>query len=146
MTQHIEGHIVIRRPVDEVFDFVADERNEPRFNPRMLRVELLTPGPIGVGTRFAAEVSTGRRTAPMTIECTAHDRPTRLGSLTHMPTMDIDGALTFRPVAEGTRMEWSWDVEPRGALRFAGPLIGWIGRRQEQGIWTNLKRLLEEAS
>jgi len=36
---HIEGEIVIKRPVDEVFDFVADERNEPRYNPRMLRAE-----------------------------------------------------------------------------------------------------------
>jgi hypothetical protein len=26
----IEGEIVIDRPVDEVFDFVADARNEPR--------------------------------------------------------------------------------------------------------------------
>jgi hypothetical protein len=28
----IEGAIVIRRPIEEVFDFVADERNEPRCN------------------------------------------------------------------------------------------------------------------
>jgi len=27
----IQGEIVINRPVDEVFDFVADERNEPRY-------------------------------------------------------------------------------------------------------------------
>ena len=32
----VEGEIVINRPVEEVFDFVADERNEPRYNPRML--------------------------------------------------------------------------------------------------------------
>lgn len=28
---HIESEIVINRPVDVMFDFVADERNEPRF-------------------------------------------------------------------------------------------------------------------
>ena len=33
----IEGEIVITRPVEEVFDFVADERNEPRYNPHMRR-------------------------------------------------------------------------------------------------------------
>lgn len=38
----VEGEIVIRRPVDEVFDFVADERNEPRYNPKMRGVELVT--------------------------------------------------------------------------------------------------------
>jgi len=26
---HIRGEVLSRRPVEEVFDFVADERNEP---------------------------------------------------------------------------------------------------------------------
>ena len=57
----IEGEIVIDRPVEEVFDFVADERNEPRFNPQMRRAEKISDGPIGRGTRFRAEmVSMGR--------------------------------------------------------------------------------------
>ena len=30
---HIAGEIVINRPIDAVFDFVADERNEARYNP-----------------------------------------------------------------------------------------------------------------
>jgi hypothetical protein len=53
---HIEGEIVINRPVEEVFDFVADERNEPRYNTQMRRAEQLTEGPIGVGSRFRAEM------------------------------------------------------------------------------------------
>jgi hypothetical protein len=32
---HIEGEIIIDRPVEAVFDFVSDERNEPRFNRQM---------------------------------------------------------------------------------------------------------------
>jgi hypothetical protein len=41
---HIEGEIVIDRPVGEVFDFVADECNEPRFNPQMRRAEKISFG------------------------------------------------------------------------------------------------------
>jgi hypothetical protein len=52
----VEGEIIIHRPVEEVFDFVADERNEPRYNPRMLDVQLICDAPIGVGTRFRAEL------------------------------------------------------------------------------------------
>ena len=40
----INGELVINRPVEEVFDFVADERNEPRYNPRIRRAEKLSPG------------------------------------------------------------------------------------------------------
>jgi hypothetical protein len=139
----IEGDIVIGRPVEEVFDFVADERNEPRYNPRMLRAEKLSAGPIGAGTRFRAEMSVRRRTVEMTTEYTDHERPRRLASTTHLSTMEIRGSLTFEPVPEGTRMRWQWNLEPRGLLKVLGPLIVRVGRRQEQAIWSGLKRLLE---
>ena len=48
----VQGETIINRPVEEVLDFVADERNEPRYNPRMLDAEQVSEGPIGVGTRF----------------------------------------------------------------------------------------------
>ena len=41
-------------------------------------------------------------------------------------------------------MRWSWEVEPRGILKLLTPLVGFMGRRQEQIIWTSLKRYLEE--
>jgi hypothetical protein len=71
---HIEGEILFGRPVEEVFDFVADERNEPRFNSRMARAELLSAGPIGVGSRFFAESRMMGRTVEITVEYTVFDR------------------------------------------------------------------------
>jgi len=97
----VEGSIVIDRPVDEVFDFVADERNEPQYNAQMGRVELITDGPIGLGTRFHAEMTGGGRPVEMVIEFTGYDRPRRLSSSTHMSSMDLHGALTFEPVPSG---------------------------------------------
>jgi hypothetical protein len=140
---HVEGEVLIDRPVEEVFDFVADERNEPRFNPRMLRAEKITPGPIASGTRFRAVVRTFGRPAEMTTEFTACERPRRLALLTHLSKMDIDGALTFESVDRGTRMCWSWELMPTGPLKLASPLVARIGRRQEQAIWSNLKEVLE---
>jgi hypothetical protein len=140
---HIEGKIIVGRPVDAVFDFVADERNEPRFNPRLLRVEQISAGPIGVGTRFRAETGRMGRTAEMVIEWTAYERPRLLSSWTHMSAMDIRGTLTFEPAPEGTLMRWLWEVEPRGVFKLMGPLIARMGQRQEETIWASLKRYLE---
>ncbi len=142
-TAPIEGEIVIRRPVEEVFDVVADERNEPRYNPRLLWVEKISSGPIGRGTRFRAATKTMGRPVEMTIEFTEYERPRRLGSSTHLPTMEIQGTLTFDPVPEGTRMRWSWELQPQGVLRPLAPLITHMGRRQEEAIWAGLKRFLE---
>lgn len=139
----IAGEIVINRPVDEVFDFVADERNEPRYNPRLLYAEQTSAGPIGVGTRFEAETRTLGRTVPMVIELTTYERPRRLASSTHLSMMDIQGTLTFDPVPAGTRMRWSWQLAPHGALKLVTPLVAYMGRRQEESIWSSLKRFLE---
>ena len=65
MTERIRGEITIKRPADAVFDFCADERNEPRYNPRMTHVEMTSSGPIGLGSQFRAETSTMGRTTAM---------------------------------------------------------------------------------
>ena len=91
-----------------MFDFVADERNEPRYNRRMVRAEKTSPGAIELGARFRAELETAGRTMPMTIEFTGYDRPRRLASTTRSAMMTTEGALSFTPVADGTLMQWSW--------------------------------------
>jgi hypothetical protein len=139
----IEGEIMINRPVEEVFDFVADVRNEPRYNPRMVRAEMLTPEPVGLGSRFRAEMRTRPRPVVMSVEFTGYDWPRRLASTSRLSTMEVRGGLTFDPVPGGTRMRWSWDVAPRGLLKLMSPLVVPVGARQERAIWTGLKRLLE---
>jgi len=139
----IEGEILINRSVDEVFDFVADERNEPRYNPRLLRAEQTSPGPIGIGTQFRAETKAIGGAVPMTIEFTGFERPRRIALATRLSTMDIRGALTFDPISGRTRMRWSWVLEPRGLFKLMTPMLASIGRRQEQIVWDNLKRVME---
>jgi len=97
----VEGEITISRPVEDVFDFVADERNEPRYNPRMVRAEQISEGPIGLGTRFRAELKAAGRTMPMIVEFTRFERPRLLGSMTRSSMMETEGALIFDAVAGG---------------------------------------------
>jgi hypothetical protein len=64
----VAGEITISRPVEEVFDFVADERNEPRYNARMVRAEQIAQGPIGKGTRFRTELRTMGRVMTIVVQ------------------------------------------------------------------------------
>jgi carbon monoxide dehydrogenase subunit G len=137
----VEGEILIYRPHEEVFDFVADSRNEPLFNPAMSGVELLTPLPIGAGTRF--RVRMGRAGTQMLVELTEFDRPYRLGSRTTSSMMQTSGTLTFAADSDCTVMSWDWQVRPKGWMRMLGPLIGPLGGRMERRIWTSMKRYLE---
>jgi hypothetical protein len=139
----ISGDILIKRQVEQVFDYVADQRNEPVYNPRMLHSEKITDGPVGVGTRFRVTAQSGWREIEMLIEVTEFQRPGRFGSRTTMSAADIDGGLTFEPVNGATRMNWARDLRPKGSLRLLAPLVTRLRRRQEQTIWTGLKDQLE---
>lgn len=110
----------------------------------MTDVELLTTGPIGLGTRFRARM--GRAGMEMVVQLTEYDRPRRLGSRTTSSMMETSGALTFTPEAGGTMMSWDWNVRPTGWFRFLGPLVGLLGGRMERRIWTGLKHHLESGA
>jgi hypothetical protein len=124
---HMEGEIIINRPADVIFDFVADARNEPRYNPRILCAEKTSKGPIGLDTRFRSETSSMGRTTQWTIEITKYERPRLLALLIHSSSADIQGIQTFDPLDSGTRMRWLWELKPHGVFRLMTPLIGRMG-------------------
>lgn len=70
--------MTIDAPVGEVFDMVADERNEPRYNPRIVRAEKVSDGPVGMGARFVAEPKGMGAKGEMTLAVLEYDRPHRL--------------------------------------------------------------------
>ncbi len=160
----ISGEIVINRPIDAVFDFVADERNEALYNPELLHSDKLTDGPVGEGTRFyathtsprfhaihhAPHLSTSlkslRRPVVMVVDITAFDRPYRMASKTTMSWSEVEGELAFEPVGAATRVRWTWDVHPRSLANLSTPVLGLFGRRSERACWRSLKRRLESTA
>ncbi len=137
----IHGEITIDRRVEQVFDFVSDECNEPRYNPQMLSVERVSPGPIGSGTQFRVRMKSG---TAFLLEFTTFERPVRLGSHSSFSGITIDGQLTFEARGDATLMYWDWSLTPSGVLKIVTPFIVWMGRRQETRIWSDLKRCLED--
>jgi uncharacterized protein YndB with AHSA1/START domain len=140
---HIAGRLTIAAPIETVFDAVVDTRNEPSYNPTMRSVELLTPEPIGRGTRFRALM--GDKDLEMLVEVTEFDRPHRYGADTSSSILETTGTITFTAEGDSTVMAWDWQVQPKGWLRILTALFGPLGGRMERKIWTGLKRQLESA-
>ncbi|HEX2417640.1 MAG TPA: SRPBCC family protein [Micromonosporaceae bacterium] len=140
---HIAGEVTITAPVDEVFDIVADERNEPRYNPRIVRAEKVNEGPVGTGTRFVAEPKNMGANGEMTLEILEYDRPHRLHSVVNSSYMHVDGTLTFDGVEGGTRLRWDWDMTLVGRMRVLSPVLALIGPGWERRNWIGLKKYME---
>jgi uncharacterized protein YndB with AHSA1/START domain len=56
MAGQFEATIEIDRPVAEVFAFLADGENDPKFSPRVQRIAKTPTGRTAVGTVFASTV------------------------------------------------------------------------------------------
>ena len=141
----ITGQVTIGAPVDEVFDVVADERNEPRYNPRIVRAEKLSEGPVGAGARFVAEPKGVGSRGEMTLTILEYDRPRHLHNVVESSYMRVDGTLTFEDVEGGTRLRWDWDMGLVGRMRMLSPVLALIGPRWERRNWVGLKEYMESA-
>ena len=140
---HIRGDVTIQAPVEEVFDLVADERNEPAYNPRIVRAEKIGDGPVGPGSRFVARPRGTGGGGAMTVDVLEYDRPHRLHNEVRSAYMHVDGEVVFEPVAGGTRLRWDWDMRLVGWMRPLSPVLAVVGPRWERRNWVGLKHHLE---
>jgi hypothetical protein len=138
----VEAAADIKRPREDVFDYCSDHGNEPQWNPMMKRIEKLTGGPVGAGTRYAAEFVQG---PPMVIECTRYERPATWSLTGSSPALKAAFGGRVLPAPGGARLVMRMEIELRGLLKLAAPLL----RRHEQPMFerdlNNIKARLEAA-
>jgi carbon monoxide dehydrogenase subunit G len=140
----VERTITIRRGIEEVWAFVADPVNDPRWCPKVDSVEQLE----GEGPRAGARYLVAHRPVPLRgpaelrVVLEEFDPPRRL----RMREEDEDGIFTVEyelaAIAEGTRIrqidEIEWKI-PRPARA-----LGWLSvKRDLKRQFRSLKRLLE---
>jgi hypothetical protein len=78
MAGRFEATVVVDRPIEEVFDFLADGENDPKLSPRVLEISKTTDGPPGVGTIYASAVKDAGVKTKREFEITGFERPTRI--------------------------------------------------------------------
>jgi hypothetical protein len=135
----IENKVEIARPIEEVFDFVSDMRNELKWNPDVESMEKITEGPVGLGTRFNAKWHTSPQ---LMTERTNFHRPTSFSYHNGGP-IEVDLTITLNSTPEGTLLTSCFDARPHGFFRLIFPIFLIILRRQEKANMVNVKRVLE---
>jgi hypothetical protein len=80
MAHGFSGSVVIDRPIDEVFAFLADGTNDPKFSPRVQEMRKAADGPVAVGTVFESKVKDAGMTTSRKFELTAVEAPTKSSS------------------------------------------------------------------
>jgi uncharacterized protein YndB with AHSA1/START domain len=119
----IRSMIVIDAPIERVWAVVADIENQPRWMLEMKAVRLITPPPIGVGTRGEATVRVLGVTVTDPVTVTEFDPPTRF-AVRHEGSFTGSGVITLEPGADGTTTIVRWDETLIGpAFPYVGSLV-----------------------
>ncbi|MDQ2748893.1 MAG: SRPBCC family protein [Actinomycetota bacterium] len=101
MPGQFSGSAVINRPIAEVFAFLAEGTNDPKFSPRVLEIRKEPDGPSRLGTVFISKVKDAGMKTDRRFELTGFQAPTTI-------------RWTERSKNAVTVTEGGYDLEPVG--------------------------------
>ena len=135
---HAEGSITIERPVNTVFDFIADGMNNPHWRPSVTDIQRAPGKPAtfkqglkGPGGRIDGdyEITESKLNELITFQVIAGPaRPT--------------GTYKFEATGNSTYLTFTLHYEPKGLAKLMEPMIS-ASMRSEIGMLSNLKAYLE---
>jgi uncharacterized protein YndB with AHSA1/START domain len=136
----LDNGVDIARPTEEVFDYLSDLRNEREWNPKMKSVELLTEGPIRVGSRYQARWAGSPNNM---VEYLRFDRPHEWASTGTSTQMTINFRARVSPRAAGSHLAVRMELVPHGVNRLLLPILRRLMQRQELDNMRYIKNALE---
>ena len=128
----------VRRPIDEVFAYLADFSNTEKWDPGVVSAKRHGDGPVAMGTRFKVVSKFLGQELPLDYQIVQYDPPSRVVLEAENDNLRSVDTITFEKTARGTRLPYDANLTLKG-IRYVGafalPLaFQWIGRRALEGL------------
>jgi uncharacterized protein YndB with AHSA1/START domain len=137
---------IVNAAPDEVFRFLADLENWPRWQSDMKTTTLVEGQPGQVGARYRYVSKAMGQTFDSTVRLVLVDAPHEVafeGEWTGM--IRPSGSYMVEPAGDGSRVTLNPHPEARGVGRLLQPLIAMMVRRLNRGHLETLRRELERS-
>jgi uncharacterized membrane protein len=135
--------ITISRSPGEVFAFIADVNNFPKWRANLVSFKVLTAGPTEVGTRCAEVMQVGPMRATGSCDVTEFSPGRMMAFKAVSAGIIYNGRVLVEPWEKGAKLTLTGDVHPIGLSKLMQPLMK---GRLESGIKkevTAIKEFLE---
>jgi uncharacterized protein YndB with AHSA1/START domain len=145
MAGRFEATTVIDRPIDEVFAFLADGTNDPKFSPRVLEIAKTTDGPAGVGTTYASTVKDAGIKTKREFKITEFDPPTKIrwSEVSKNLVSAPEGGYDLAPEGNGTRVTIYNVLEGHGFGKLLAPMALRQARKGADDFGRSIKAAVE---
>jgi len=137
----IEATAIVDRPVEEVWDFMTDLENTPKWDPGVLEAKQTSEGPKGVGTTIQTRHPRNRTLNSRAIEYEPNHRFAL--EFTSGPIKGTRVSYSTEAVEGKTKLTRTFDLKFSGAYRLIGPFVARGARREGGAEVNNVKRILE---
>ncbi|HLO33307.1 MAG TPA: SRPBCC family protein [Anaerolineales bacterium] len=141
MIQH-EVSIHLNQPVEQVFAFLMDTGKLSTWQSNLIKTELLTEGPLRLGSRFREVRRLGRRESEIQGEITAFEPNKRFETST-LTKPQVTVSYSFEAENGGTRLKHKFVMLTGGLMRLFEPLIANSIKKESESDFETLKRILE---
>lgn len=140
---NIDLGTLIDKPIHDVFAFVADPNNMTKWNSAVVSLQQITPGDVGVGTKFKSTGEMMGRRIEGEMQVTAYEPDTKCGYQVNAGPMQVNLTLTFKTVGTGTKISLNAQGNPAGFFKLAeGVMTGRVKGMMEENL-ARLKTQLE---
>jgi hypothetical protein len=133
--------IHIDRTPEQVWAYMMDFSKAPRWRNLVRHVEVVTPGPVGIGSELRITFDLMGRPRTAVSEVWAFEPARRFG--VRNTEQNITGIFEYRlaPAAGGTDVTFTCDIKPRGWMWL---LLPWLMRGNRARYGAQLPTLKQE--
>lgn len=137
----------VDRPIEEVFAFLADGENDPKFSPRVEEMARTTDGPSGVGTVYTSTVKDAGVKTRREFRITEFVAPTRIRwTETSKNLVTAEGGYDLEPVSEGrTRVRLFNTLNGHGVGKMVAGVALNAARKDADDFGERIKKAVESA-
>jgi uncharacterized membrane protein len=139
----VNAAVDIAKPPQDVFAFLADIGNAPRWQRGVVSSHKVSEGPMRVGTRFTETMRVMGMKFDANCEVTVFEPPQRLTMVADGRLVRYEGGFTFDPAPVGTRLAVNAQIALKGFWRLLAPLMGGEIRKESQAELEDIKNVLE---
>jgi carbon monoxide dehydrogenase subunit G len=137
---------LIDKPVKDVFAFVTNPNNMAKWNSAVVSMQQITPGAVGVGTKFKNVGEMLGRRIEGEMQVVAFEPDSKYGFQMNAGPMQVNVVLTFKTVGTGTKINLNAQGNPAGVFKLAeGVMQGRVKSMMEENL-ARLKAVLEKGA
>ncbi len=138
----ISKTVLIPRPPDEVFDYLANFETTAEWDPGIVDATKTSEGPVGVGSTFDLVSDFRGRKIPVTYEMTRYEPHRRFVIVGRNKQFTGTDDIRLTPEGDGTRVDYTADFRMRGLAKLFEPFMGGIFEKLSVEAMEGLQRTL----